>query len=97
MMNPVSLANRGLYPEESMPAELLDHKIYFFGSMGMAEAIPAEGKSFHGVLHKMTLEQMTALDKIEVGYDRCDGKVRLYDDTVIDGVTVYCRPGQEKN
>ena len=63
----------------------------------MAEAIPLEGESFHGVLHKMTLEQMTALDKIEGGYDRCAGKAKLYDDNIMDDVTVYCRPGREKN
>lgn len=53
MMNPRSLANRKLVPKESKPAELLDHKIYFFGIMGMAEALEAKGESFHGVLHRM--------------------------------------------
>ena len=39
MMNPVSLANRGLNPIESKSGEILDYKIGFFGGMGMAEAI----------------------------------------------------------
>ena len=40
MMNPVSLANRQIFPKESFPGEILDHKIFFFGSMGFTEAQP---------------------------------------------------------
>jgi hypothetical protein len=58
MLNPNSLANRDLSPLVSIPGEALDHKIYFFGSSGYAEAIPAAGSSFHGVLHKMTVANM---------------------------------------
>ncbi len=43
MINPNSLANRSLSPLVSVPGEALDHKIYFFGSSGFAEAIPAVG------------------------------------------------------
>lgn len=53
-MNPVSLSNREIFPIESWPAEILDFKIYFFGLMGMAEAVPEEGQTFHGVLHKVS-------------------------------------------
>jgi hypothetical protein len=31
MMNPVSLENRGLFPVESKPGEILDYKLVFFG------------------------------------------------------------------
>jgi hypothetical protein len=31
MMNPVSLANRELKPIESVPGEIIDYKIAFFG------------------------------------------------------------------
>ena len=65
MLNPNSLANRDLSPLVSIPGEALDHKIYFFGSSGYAEAIPDVGSSFHGVLHKMTTENMKVLDSIE--------------------------------
>jgi hypothetical protein len=41
---------------ESKPAELLDHKLYFFSKAGVAEAIPSKGDSFHGVLHKVNKE-----------------------------------------
>ena len=43
MMNPVSLANREIFPIESKPAEILDYKIGFFGQLGMAEALYEEG------------------------------------------------------
>ena len=43
MMNPVSLANRELFPIESKPGEILDYKIVFFGQLGMAEAFPEKG------------------------------------------------------
>ena len=68
MMNPMSLKNRKVVPKESKPAELLDHRLYFFGPLGMAEAIPDEGYNFHGVLHRVDDKTMSELDKIEFGY-----------------------------
>lgn len=65
MLNPNSMANRNLSPLISLPGEALDHKIYFFGTSGFAEAVPEAGSSFHGVLHKMTDEDMKVLDSIE--------------------------------
>ena len=53
MCNPVSLANRDLHPIESLPGEVHDYKLHFFGSMGMADAVAEQDASFHGVLHKM--------------------------------------------
>ena len=73
MMNPVSLSDREIYPEESFPGEILNYKIFFFGSMGFAEAVPEEGSSFHGVVHKIDLNSMAKLDKIEFVYTRVEG------------------------
>jgi len=56
MMNPVSLKGRGLTPIESMPAELLDYRLGFFGQNGFATIYAEEGTSFHGVLHNMAPE-----------------------------------------
>ena len=70
MMNPTSLSNREIDPKESFPGEILNYKIFFFGSMGMAEALPEEGSSFHGVVHKLDLNSMARLDKIESIYTR---------------------------
>lgn len=57
----------------------------------MAAAKPAEGKSFHGVLHKMTDEEMIALDKIEATVSRTIAKAKMYDGTIVD-CTCYSNP-----
>merc|ERR1711871_107360 len=92
MMNKVSLSGRDLHPLESWPAEILDHELQFHGiSKGndaMATAVPAEGKSFHGVLFRMTDEDMAKLDEIESGYDRCPAEARKYDGQKVP-CTVY--------
>jgi hypothetical protein len=54
MMNKVSVNARKVYPAESKPGEILDYDLIFFGGGGMACALAAKGKSFHGVLHKCT-------------------------------------------
>ena len=54
MMNKVSVNARKVYPTQSKPAEILDYELIFFGGGGMACALAAKGKSFHGVLHKCT-------------------------------------------
>jgi hypothetical protein len=90
MINKTSINNRKIYPRVSKPAELLDFKLSWFGGLGMAEAIPTEDSSFHGVVHAVTQDEMERLDKIEAGYSRDNGKARLYDGTLID-VTVYTR------
>jgi gamma-glutamylcyclotransferase (GGCT)/AIG2-like uncharacterized protein YtfP len=95
MMNPVSLNNREVFPAQSVPAEIIDYKIYFFGLMGMAEAVPEEGQSFHGVLHKVNKNQMEILDQIEGGYTRVAAKVKLYDETIIEA-SVYTRPNAKE-
>ena len=91
MINPVSLKGRDLVPQKSEPAVLLDHKLYFFGEMGMAEAIACEGLSFHGVIHTADDDFMAKLDKIEMSYNRKTAKAQLYDGSIRE-VTVYCRP-----
>ena len=70
MTNPVSLETRNLEPFVSIPGEALDYKLYFYGNQGMAEAIPEVGKSFHGVLHKMSPENMVILDKMEADFQK---------------------------
>jgi hypothetical protein len=40
MTNPTSLETRNLTPLVSVPGEALDYKLYFYGGLGMAEALP---------------------------------------------------------
>lgn len=91
MMNKVSLNSRGIFPVESRPAEILDYDLVFFGGAGMAVAEAKKGKSFHGVLHKVTQKEMEVLDGIERVYQRVPSKARLYDGTIQD-CTVYADP-----
>ena len=91
MMNKISITNRGCFPLDSKPAEIQDYELIWFGPMGMACAQPAAGKSFHGVLHKLTEEHMQKLDKVESSYKRIPSKAKLYDGTIID-CTVYGDP-----
>ena len=92
MMNPVSLANRGIRPISSEPAEVLDYRLGFFTAMGVAAAIADKGSSFHGVIHHVTLSDMEKLDKIEGvtegGYQRETATALLYNGTTRQ-VTVY--------
>lgn len=54
----------------------------------MAEALPSEGDSFHGVLHELHAEDLQVLDRVEFTYDRQNCTVLLYSgETVI--ATVY--------
>ena len=62
MCNPISISNRDISTIESHPAEVLDYRLDFFGSTGVAGATAEKGKSFHGVLHKMRLDQKAKLD-----------------------------------
>lgn len=94
MCNPTSLANRDLHPKESQPAEVLDYKLHFFGSSGMADAVPAKGESFHGVLHKMPASDQEKLNKIEFSYLPKIGKVRLYDGTEKDALVYELDPAK---
>jgi hypothetical protein len=44
----------------------------------MASTRALEGASCHGVLHRMTDEDMKKLDKIEFTYDRVKAYAKLY-------------------
>lgn len=90
MMNPTSMKNRHIVPFESRPGELLDFELGFFNHMGFAEAVPSPGKSIHGVVHLLDTDTMKRLDKLEISYVRTDGRVRLYDGSVIHA-TVYTK------
>ena len=83
-MNKVSINNRDIYPEDSKPAEILDFKLEFVGSLGMGLAVAEEGKTFHGVLHKVTSDEMKLLDGIESSYTRTKAKARLYDNSEVE-------------
>lgn len=84
MMNFTSITNRGVFPKESIPAEVQDYELIFIGSLGMGAANPCEGKSFHGVLHKVSVNHMKMLDEIEGAYARLPAKCILYDGTEMD-------------
>merc|ERR1712176_1133694 len=62
MCNPTSITNRELTAIESFPAEVMDYRLEFIGPSGVAGAVPEKGKTFHGVLHKMT-----SSDKKKIG------------------------------
>jgi hypothetical protein len=89
MMNPISMKARGICPKYSKPGEILDHEFRFFGPQGMAEAIPCQGKSFHGVLHCITQADVDELNKIEVTYDFSPCSVKLYDGQILSNCYVY--------
>lgn len=97
MINHVRMKNIGLVPIRSEPAELLDHKHYFYDNPGMSEAIYAPGCSFHGVIHRLTPEQIQKLDKMMAGhYVRKNAKVKLYSGAIID-VVHYVRENATRN
>jgi hypothetical protein len=97
MINPTSLANRGIKPLFSAPAELLNHRLGFFTALGVAEPIPDEGGSLHGVIHTLTPEAMKALDATEQSlHARILATARLYDGREID-VTVYSRNEESRD
>jgi hypothetical protein len=78
MMNPVSVQNRNIHPVSSEPAELLDHRLGFFTSLGYADSIVEPGASLHGVIHVLRASEMAMLDAIEVGYKRKTVPARSY-------------------
>jgi len=83
MMNPVSLNNHGIFPKDSLAAEVMDYELIFYGPTGMAAAKPSLGKSFHGVLHKCTTEEMAELDRVEITVPRTKATAKLYDGTLL--------------
>jgi hypothetical protein len=83
MMNPVSLSLRGLNPIESWPCRCVGFTRRFWGKNGMAEIFEDDDGEFHGVLHKMSDDDLKKLDTIEQGYIRKDVTCVLYDGTQI--------------
>lgn len=79
MCNPTSLKLRGITPIESYPAILRGWRIVFDGTAGMANVMEDSNASFHGVLHRITHDEMIVLDKIEGSYDRLPVTAELYD------------------
>jgi len=87
MTNPAALANRGLRPLRSWPAELLDYALRFdLGRVGMADACACAGASFHGVLHELSAEDWRALELIEAGYTKAAARARKYDGAIVECV-----------
>ena len=70
MMNPTSLNLRNLNPIESYPVKCINFQRRFWGRMGMAEIFEEDGAEFHAVLHKLSDDDMQALDNMEKGYIR---------------------------
>jgi hypothetical protein len=89
MMNPKSLHGRDIHPLLSIPARIIDYELGFFGP-GFAEALSSKGRSFHGVLHQISLQDGIALDKIEASYLRMPCLTEKYDGECIEAF-VYCR------
>lgn len=93
MLNPTSLKNRKIVPLESKPATLLNHSLHFFGSIGVAEAVPEVGSSFEGVLHLIDPKAVSILDGVERDYVKRYGVAECYDGTRVD-CFVYARDGE---
>lgn len=102
MMNPVSLANRKIFPVKSQPAVLEEFALRFFPPMGFAEAVPKSAEEvdlsnsgiaeFHGVVHTVTAKEMDILDGVEGHlYRRRSAQAFLYNNGGSISVTVYCR------
>lgn len=97
MINPISINLRGIKPLASVPAELLNHRIGFFTAMGIAETIPDEGSSLHGVMHTLSPDDMKLLDEIEQGlHARILAVARLYDGSEVQ-VTLYGRNSDHRD
>ena len=79
MMNKTSLAMRDLRPAKSRPAFLKDFELIFGTKGGMAAARPGLGYEMHGVVHRVTKEELLKLDKIEFLYVRERVEVFVYD------------------
>jgi hypothetical protein len=70
MINPISLHLRDITPIVSYPVMCPNYKLIFRGSGGMGDIEPCSDATFHGVVHLLSDEQMTRLDKLENVYRR---------------------------
>jgi len=92
MMNKTSLTMRDLKPSKSRPAYLKDFKLIFGMKYGMAAASRCIGQEIHGVLHRITKEELVKLDKIETWYVRDKVDVCTYNgdkSTDAEAATAY--------
>jgi hypothetical protein len=80
MINPISLYLRDLTPIISYPAMCLNYQLTFRGVNGMGDIEPCSDSTFHGVVHLLSDEQMTRLDKLEMMYRRIVVNVVDYED-----------------
>ena len=80
MMNKTSLTMRELKPSKSRPAFLRDFELIFGMKYGMAAARPCPGQEIHGVVHRITKEELDKLDKIETWYVREKVEVSSYEE-----------------
>ena len=80
MMNRTSLTMRDLNPSKSRPAYLKDFQLIFGMKYGMAAARKESGHTIHGVLHRITKDELVKLDKIETWYIREKVPVTEYHD-----------------
>merc|ERR1712013_20207 len=80
MMNKTSLTMRELKPSRSRPALLRDFELIFGMKYGMAAARPCLGQEIHGVVHRITKEELDKLDKIETWYVREKVEVSAYEE-----------------
>ena len=78
MINPISLYLRDLIPMLSYPATCIDHNVIYRGEMGMADLEACPSKTFDGVVHLLTKEQVGRLDEIEALYHRIPVTCRNY-------------------
>ena len=70
MMNKTSINMRDIFPIKSRAACLKGYELFFGMANGFAAARQVQGGELHGVLHKISLEDLAILDKIEVWYIR---------------------------
>lgn len=78
MINPVSVKLRDLTPIRSYPACCPNWKLVFVGQGGFASIEKDESSSLHGVLHLMSRDNMSSLDKFESSYNRRPVLCRAY-------------------
>ena len=93
-MNPQSNENRNVWPKVSIPAELPEYELAFYGQSGMAEVIPKPGKKVQGVAHNLDSATFEIMDKLE-GVPRVPVQCKLQDGTIIEAF-VYLRPSDVK-
>eukprot|EP00747_Dinoflagellata_sp_TGD_P168770 gnl/TRDRNA2_/TRDRNA2_195948_c0_seq1.p1 gnl/TRDRNA2_/TRDRNA2_195948_c0~~gnl/TRDRNA2_/TRDRNA2_195948_c0_seq1.p1 ORF type:complete len:346 (+),score=42.52 gnl/TRDRNA2_/TRDRNA2_195948_c0_seq1:36-1073(+) len=65
MMNTTALQLRGIYPEQSVWCEILDHRRVFYAPGGMATLCPDAGAIAHAIAHDISVEELATLEDLE--------------------------------